>query len=105
MRRPDSRADVAQRRQPGRFGDRPDVQDPVPVFGSDPERERGEVGSRLGGLVSVTEAAERCPPVAACGHAANSRHTRVRTKAPYRYTATAAFSHLRDDAAAPWQGQ
>jgi hypothetical protein len=38
-------------------------------MGLDPERERGEVGGAL-------------PPAAACGHAANSSHTRVRTKGP-----------------------
>src|SRR5664279_6394020 len=30
--------------------------------------------------VSAARLAERCPPAAACGHAANSSHTRVRTK-------------------------
>ena len=64
-----------------------------------------KVGGRVGGLVSVTEAAERSPPVAACGLAANSPHTRVRTKAPLSvHTHCRVQSHLRD-AARPWQGK
>ena len=65
----------------------------VRPMGLDPERERGEVGGAL-----------------PTGRRVRSRgkffsHQGSGPKAPYRYTATAAFSHLRDDAAAPWQGK
>ena len=65
----------------------------VRPMGLDPERERGEVGGAL-----------------PTGRRVRSRgkffsHQGSGPKAPYRYTATAAFSHLRDDAATPWQGK
>ena len=65
----------------------------VRPMGLDPERERGEVGGAL-----------------PTGRRVRSRgkffsHQGSGPKAPYRYTATAAFSHLRDDAATPWQAR